>query len=114
MTSSSRWAIIPTVILSMAVFSSLYAAAGGKQTFTGEVSDAMCGRNHMEGAPAECTRTCVSHGSRYALVAGDKIYTLNTTDKTALAMLDQQAGKKVTVTGVLNGDTIDVNSIAAK
>ena len=74
----------------------------------------MCGRKHMEGTPAECTRTCVSHGSKYALIVGEKIYILDTTDKTALATLDQQAGKNATVTGTLNGDTIEVSSVACQ
>jgi hypothetical protein len=86
--------------------------AGGKQTFTGEVGDAMCGRKHMDGTPAECTRTCVQHGSKYALVVDDKIYALDTTDKAALATLDQQAGKRVTVTGALKGNEIEVSSVA--
>jgi hypothetical protein len=89
------------------------AWAAGKQTLTGEVGDAMCGAKHMEGAPAECTRTCVSHGSKYALVVGDKIYVLNTSDKAALAVLDQQAGKKATVTGTVNGTTVDVSNVVA-
>jgi hypothetical protein len=67
-----------------------------------------------EGTPAQCTRTCVSHGSKYALVIGEKIYALDTTDKAALAALDKEAGKNVTVTGVLNGDTIEVSSVAAQ
>lgn len=92
----------------------LYGFAVRKQTFTGEVGDAMCGRNHMEGTPAECTRICVSHGSKYALVVGEKIYILDTADQAALATLDKQAGKNVTVTGVLSGDTITVSSVAAK
>lgn len=87
------------------------AMAAGKQTFTGEVGDAMCGRKHMEGTPAECTRACVKQGSKYALVIGDKIYPLDTTDQAALATLDQQAGKRVTVTGALKGDEIEVSSV---
>jgi len=91
------------------------AHAAGKQTLTGEVGDAMCGKKHMEGTPAECTRTCVSHGSKYALVVGDKIYTLVTADKTILALLDQQAGKNATVTGTVNGDSVEVSTaVAAK
>lgn len=89
------------------------ALAAGKQTLTGEVGDAMCGTKHMEGTPAECTRTCVSHGSKYALVVGDKIYTLNTSDQAVLAVLDQQAGKKATVTGAVNGTTVDVSTAVA-
>ncbi len=98
-------------------FSSRPAMAAGKQTLTGEVGDAMCGIKHMEGegTPAECTRSCVAHGSKYALVVGDKIYALNTSDKAVLAVLDQQAGKKATITGTVNGTDIDVsNAVAAK
>jgi hypothetical protein len=113
--SQTRWSQARTaVIFSAAVFFSLYAFAAGKQTFTGEVSDAMCGKQHMEGTPADCTRACVSKGSKYALVVGDKVYTLDTTDKTALATLDKQAGKNATVTGTLDADTITVSSVAAK
>lgn len=91
------------------------ASPAKKQNFTGEVGDAMCGRNHMEGTPAECTRTCVSKGSKYALVVGEKIYKLDTSDKTILALLDKQAGKNATVTGTLDGDTITVSTaVAAK
>jgi hypothetical protein len=108
----SRW-WSAVIFLAIAV-SNLHAVAGHKQTFTGEVGDAMCGRKHMEGTAAECTRSCVSHGSRYALVVGEKIYILDTTDKTTLATLDQQAGKNATVTGVLNGDTIEVSSVRPK
>jgi hypothetical protein len=103
---------LAVLVFLAAVSSSLFAA--GKQTFTGEVSDAMCGRQHMGGAPDACTRACVGKGSKYALVVGDKIYTLDTADKTALATLDQQAGKNAAVTGTLNGDTIAVSSVAAK
>ena len=37
-----------------------------------------------------------------------------TTDKAALATLSQKAGKNATVTGVLNGDTIEVSSVVPK
>jgi len=93
---------------------SLQAVAAGKQVFTGEVGDAMCGRQHMEGTPAECTRACVGKGSKYALVVGEKTYILETTDQAALATLDKQAGKQATVTGVLNGNNIQVSAVAAK
>ena len=104
------------IILAATAFSNLYALPGQKQTFTGEVGDAMCGRKHMEseGTPAECTRACVAQGSKYALVVGEKIYVLNTSDKAALDTLNSQAGKNATVTGVLDGDTIQVSSVTAK
>ena len=87
-------------------------AADKPQTWSGEVSDAMCGAKHM-GAAAECTRGCVSKGSKYALVVGDKVYTLETSDKAALATLDKQAGAKVKVTGSAKDTTITVTSVEA-
>jgi hypothetical protein len=109
--------LILALAVSASAVASVPAMAAGKQTLTGEVGDAMCGVKHMEGegTPAECTRSCVAHGSKYALVVGDKIYALNTGDKAILALLDQQAGKKVTVIGTVNGTDIDVsNAVAAK
>ncbi|MBZ5599969.1 MAG: hypothetical protein LAN83_16775 [Acidobacteriia bacterium] len=91
------------------------ASAGGKaQTFTGQVSDAACGAKHtmMPGDDAGCTRACVRHGSKYALVVGDKVYILDTTDKAALEELDKLAGQRAKVTGHAEGDTISVSSVA--
>jgi len=101
-----------TLLLSAALTASSAFAAKGK-TFTGTVSDSMCGAKHqMPGDDAGCTRACVSKGSKYALVVGDKVYTLEN-DKTALETLDKQAGAKATVTGTVNGDVLEVSSVSA-
>ena len=88
-----------------------FGAPGAEQTFTGVVSDSMCGKQHMmKGkSAAECTRDCVKSGSDYALVVGDKDYTLKG-DKSAM---DKYAGEKATVKGTEKGDTITVSSISA-
>ena len=65
------------------------------------------------GPAAESTPTCVSQGSKYALVVGDKVYTLETSDKAALATLDKQAGAKATVSGTEKDNTITVTSVKA-
>ena len=89
-------------------------AAGKSQTLTGEVSDAMCGAQHeMPGSAAECTRACMKQGSKYALVVGDKVYTLETSDKAALDKLNDLAGAKAKVTGEVDGTTIAVKAVAA-
>jgi hypothetical protein len=88
-------------------------AAGKSETLTGEVSDAMCGAKHEMGKPADCTRACIKHGSKYALVVGDKVYTLETSDKAALSKLNDLAGAKAKVTGDVDGTTITVKSVAA-
>lgn len=95
------------MIAGLAVFS----FASGK-AYTGTVSDAMCGKKHM-GDAATCTRGCVSKGSKYALVVGDTVYTLETSDKAALAMLDKQAGARATVTGTEKDNVITVSSVKA-
>jgi hypothetical protein len=106
-----------TAVLGLLVLAGLAAvpalAAGKSQTLTGTVSDAMCGAKHqMPGDPAACTRACIKHGSKYALVVGDKVYTLETSDKATLTKLDELAGASAKVTGDVNGDMIAVKSVA--
>jgi hypothetical protein len=103
---------IAILILSVAILVSP-ALAAKAQSYTGTVSDAMCGAKHMmEGDPAACLRACVQKGSKYALVVGDKVYTLDTQNQATLATLDKLANKKVTVKGSADGDTISVTSVA--
>jgi hypothetical protein len=100
------------MVMGMATVPAL--AAGKSQTLSGEVSDAMCGAKHeMPGSAADCTRACMKHGSKYALVVGDKVYTLETSDKAALDKLNDLAGAKAKVTGDVDGTTINVKSVAA-
>jgi hypothetical protein len=112
-TQKLGYALLLLILGAASAISPAFAAPKGK-TFTGTVSDAMCGAKHeMGGSAASCTRECVSKGSKYALVVGDKVYTLDTTDKAALAALDKQAGAQVKVTGTEQGDTITVTSVVA-
>jgi hypothetical protein len=71
----------------------------------------MCGKKHMMPGKtaAECTRECVKSGSDFALVVGDKLYTLKG-DKTSI---DKFAGANVIVKGKTNGSTVTVESIKA-
>lgn len=101
-----------TMVVAAGLTISAFAAKGA--TFTGTVSDSMCGAKHaMPGDDAACTRACVAKGSKYALVVGEKVYTLETSDKGALATLDKRAGAKVTVTGTEKDNTITVSSVKA-
>lgn len=100
-------------VLAIVCLTASLALAAGK-SYTGVVSDSMCGAKHaMPGDDAACTRACVGKGSKYALVVGDKVYTLETSDKAALATLDKQAGAKATVTGTEKDNTITVSSVRA-
>lgn len=100
-------------ILFMVAVTSLAWAAAKESSFTGTVSDAMCGAQHMmPGDAASCTRACVNKGSKYALVAGDKVYTLLTNDKASLDQLDKLAGQTAQVKGTAKEDTIEVKSVS--
>jgi hypothetical protein len=112
MKSQKFGSVLWTAVMASGLTVSALAAKGS--TFTGTVSDSMCGAKHaMPGDDASCTRGCVSKGSKYALVVGDKVYTLDTSDKKALDVFDKQAGAKVTVTGTEKDNTITVSSVMA-
>ncbi len=105
-----------TAVAATLTLSSLLAisALAADKTMTGKVSDSMCGAKHqMASDDASCTRACVKQGSKYALVVGDKVYTLETSDKAALDKLNDLAGAAAKVTGDVKGDTIAVKSVAA-
>src|SRR5438094_3149915 len=82
-----------------------------QQSFNGVVTDSMCGATHMakDKTPAQCTRMCVKDGMKYALAAEKKVYTLEGHE----AELVKLAGQKVTVKGILKGDTLSVNEVTA-
>ena len=92
------------------------SAAPGTQTFTGIITDDMCGKaDHaqmrMGPTDAECTIACISaHGATYVLYNGKEIYTLS--DQ---GMPEQFAAQNVRVTGTLDAKTrtIHVESIRA-
>ena len=89
----------------------LTPSAGQERTLTGIVSDNMCGRTHMlkDKSAAECTHICVKQGQKYALVVGQKVYTLEGQEPE----LDKLAGARATVKGKISGETIVVESVAA-
>ena len=106
------WMATVVLCTGLAVVPSM--AAGSTQTFTGKVSDAMCGAKHSEGVdPATCVRACVQKGAKYALVVGDKVYTLDTSDQATLDKLNKLAWEQAKVTGTASGETISVKSVTA-
>lgn len=86
-------------------------AMAATTTITGVITDEMCGREHMMPGKsnAECARACVKHGSKYVLMSEGKNYEL----AGKRSEVDALAGKKVTVSGDLNGSTLTVSSVTA-
>ena|ERR1700689_1260369 len=114
MRSGSKTLAVPATALLLALLLTTFALGAKIQTFTGTISDAMCGATHMmEGDPASCLRTCVNKGSKYALVVGDKVYTLDSSSPATLDALAKLGAQKATVKGTVDGDTIAVTSVSA-
>lgn len=98
-----------TLLILFAGSALVFAAA--PKTFTGVITDSMCGKDHaMMGVKpdSKCVLECVKSGSKYALIEGANVYELS--DQKAP---EKFAGQKVKVTGTLNGNVLQVQSITA-
>jgi uncharacterized protein YdeI (BOF family) len=96
------------VVLLLALLVTAYAVAA-PQSFSGVVTDSMCGKKHMMPgkSDAECISECVKAGSKYVLLIGDKVYVLLGDTH----QFQRSAGIKVTVEGIVKGNTVSVSSI---
>ena len=87
------------------------AAFAADQTWTGSISDKMCGANHKamgeKMIDRDCTQACAKGGAPYVLVSDGKVYQLMNHD----ADLRTHAGHTVNLTGDLKGGTIRVSKI---
>ncbi|MGH9430315.1 MAG: hypothetical protein ACRD3T_02100 [Terriglobia bacterium] len=107
-----RKAILPLAFILLMAMPVLAAPtpSGPNTTFVGNISDSMCGLKHMMAGktPKECTDECVKMGAKYVLAdeAAHKVYNLTDQGKAK-----PFAGRKVRVSGTLNGDTIQVKAI---
>jgi hypothetical protein len=82
---------------------------GADQSWTGTISDSMCGASHGSTPAKACTNGCVKKGAKYVVVVGDKVYSIANQDAPDLA---KYAGDNVKVTGTMSGDTITVSKIS--
>jgi hypothetical protein len=112
-----RFAVLTIAFAMFAVF---MTGADRDHVFKGEVGDSQCAlnvhslsRSHQEmlerkaigTTSADCARYCVKNlGGVFVLQVGDKVYKLDNQD-----LANQNAGKRVKVTGVLDTGT---NTIA--
>lgn len=114
--SPGRCFVLVSAIWLTAALAGSSAFASKPQTFTGSIGDAVCGGKHsMDGDEISCLRTCIRRGSKYDLIVGDKVYVLNLKDQSSADALDRLATQqaRATVKGEANGETIEVESVAA-
>jgi hypothetical protein len=70
--------ILALVLMSAVMIPAIQQLHAASQSFDGIISDSMCGKKHMMSGKtdAQCIQECIKSGSSYALVVGDKVYTL--------------------------------------
>lgn len=93
-------------------------AFAADQTWTGQISDSMCGASHAKmiashpGAKmtdAECAAACIKAGAKYVFVMNGKVYDISNQN---FADLTNDAGRTVRLTGEMNGQTITISKLA--
>jgi hypothetical protein len=105
--------LMMVITITLCSASGAFAAAG---TWTGQISDSMCGLSHKamieHGAgkmtAAQCTAACVKGGAQYVFTSGGKVYTIANQDAKGLAL---DAGRTVRLAGDMQGTTITVSKI---
>ncbi|MGI9074969.1 MAG: hypothetical protein ACR2JB_27475 [Bryobacteraceae bacterium] len=101
--------VLATMLTSMSSFAA-------DQTWTGKISDSMCGATHKKTAEhgtsnisdRDCALACVKAGGRYVFVRKGTVYKIDNQD---YAGLEEHAGQTVRLTGEMTGDTIRVSNI---
>jgi hypothetical protein len=105
--------------LYIAVIASMLGAmsvSAADKTWTGKISDSMCGAKHKKMAEhgttkiadRDCTMACVKEGGKYVFVLKGKVYKIDNQD---FAALQEYGGHMVQLTGEMTGDTIKVSNI---
>lgn len=89
-------------------------AFAAPQTWTGQISDSMCGVTHMASehgtkvSDKPCTQMCVNKGAKYVLVSEGKVLAIVNQEFKGLA---PHAGETVRLTGELKGNAITVSKV---
>ena len=107
-----------TMFISLVLALGLMTAGAVEKTWTGKISDSMCGAKHNTSAEhggkkmsdRDCTLACVrEHNAKYVFVSGGKVYKVGNQD---FGALQEHAGHTVKLTGEMSSDTITVSKIA--
>jgi hypothetical protein len=93
--------------LLLGMFFCLAVYAAEKGTWTGFIGDAHCGAKGNNAAHADCAKKCVKEGYAPVFVVGERVYAISDPKK-----VSKFIGDKVTITGTITGDTIEIEKIS--
>ena len=91
-------------LMLVALFFAATVFAAEKGTWTGYISDSHCGAKG-EGHK-ECAQKCVKEGFAPVFVIGEKVYKITDPKK-----VSKFIGDKVTITGTITDDSIDIETV---
>jgi len=101
-----RTRFLAGLVLALCAAALVFAADG---SWTGYISDSMCGAKGANEKHADCAAKCVKeHGAKYVFVndTDKKVYAIDAQDKVAA-----HAGHHVIVKGTVDGDNLKLTSI---
>jgi hypothetical protein len=92
----------------IALFLSIaFVYAAEKGTWTGWISDSKCGANGAKEGHVDCAKKCVKEGAAPVVVIDKKVYTITNPEKATDFL-----GEKVSVTGTITDDKIEIEKIS--
>ena len=95
------------LVVAVAFSASLSLCAFAADSWTGYIVDKNCSTNKAMLGNEACAKRCIGRGAPAVLATEDgKVYQIKEQDK-----VKDAAGKKVTITGKMDGDTISVESL---
>lgn len=103
--------------LALAAIVATVPACTAAQTWSGMISDSMCGVYHewdehsLPMTEKECTLKCVKGGAKYVLQSEGRTYQIENQNHPALT---EHAGSAVQLTGRMANDTITVSNITRR
>ena len=96
-----KYLLLPLMILTFAL-----AYAFEKGTWTGFISDSHCGAKGNNEGHADCAMKCIKGGALPVFVVGKKVYAITDPKK-----VSDFIGQKVTITGTITGDSLDIEKV---
>ena len=113
--SQPRLTFVSFVVTIVALALASAAPRAAEQTWTGQISDSLCGAKHEEAAEGQgkmpdrdCTLACVRGGSKFVLMSDGRMYQIANQD---VADPKTHAGHKVKITGEMKNNAIVVSKI---
>ena len=92
------------LLLALSLSLAVYADKG---TWTGYISDEHCGAKGNSADHAACAKKCVKEGYSPVFVVGDKVYAITDPKK-----VSKYIGDKVTITGTITDNKIDIEKVS--